>query len=1009
MSELKIVKDVLDIYEKYNPFFNYLIPEAKRTIVPYLHQVEFAARTMLRRPLRTLIADEIGLGKTITALAILRKMWKLGIIRKVLILVPRILVQQWIMELRRIRFDRCIRRIERDTINYLVYEQFPDGVYIASMDLIKRDPYFEHVKKIDWDLIIVDEAHRLGKDTERFKKIGEGLIGSFPDRHVLLLSATPHRGDPEDYLSRLRILDPYLLPGRYLDNVRFYSLTHKVLIFRRSKMDVNELYEERKIFTDCQLEAIVVPATSEEQEYHTLLIRFLRTKLREFYERIGREAKALGLLTALIFKRASSSPYAAMRTMENMLKKRAEFLRLMEDSLVVLEDFEDEAASVADAIFGLSFDDYSDYYEDISLEPDEVLNNFAAKCSVILSEEDEETLRRLFDLARKIAENDSRLKAVKVLIKTYLEQGRKVIVFSEYKDTVNYVYNSLVNDLGRRAVVRMTSDDVRDERKFRDRKNRFEKDPECKVMVATDVASEGLNLQVASVVINYEIPWSPIKLEQRMGRVWRLGQTEDVIINTIFLAVESDKDVLDILYRKLIAMGRSVGTKKPLVGEEAIYIDMRSEQIPLQLVEVSRNKKKKKVSEHTLITEYILGGREALNEIVEAIIQTIRKLKEDLRRYSILPMIDKNMLREFIRISSGFDNSQQVFNVLKELLMTILEFAKRRIRFDYTYNDKGDFIVIVRGGMPVSVKDPVTAYKLIRMIIERITHKEESLGRTPYIVAYSEEEADLHVYEASIISIDQKGNKSTLYSEPVGIYMKTGETRIVRGGELLTLIAKAIRNFVFEVDEYKSEINEAAKLSVFGIIKRFEQELLRKLSYDFLRYKERLSRSYWRDRRDNWAPDLRTCRTKIGRLIGIIRFTSKKEAEREHSIDPLTKQRVEFKAMRIALSYERSAGREAIDVSDKEHFDILSRDPKTGEVRYIEVKGHAGPSLIAELSEEEYKVAVEKGDNYWLYIVYNVETDNPQLTAIRNPVKNMRITVEERRTYRFEPYGGSLG
>ncbi|MCS7366029.1 MAG: DEAD/DEAH box helicase, partial [archaeon GB-1867-035] len=534
MSEMEIVRKILDIYENYNPFFNYLIPEAKRTIIPYLHQVEFTARTMLRKPLRTLIADEIGLGKTITALAILRKMWRLGIVRKVLVLVPRILVQQWIMELKRIRFDRWIKRIERDTINYLVYEGFPDGIYIASMDLIKRDPYFEHVKKVDWDMIIVDEAHRLGKDTERFKKIGEGLIGNFPDRHVLLLSATPHRGDPEDYLSRLRILDPYLLPGKYLDNVRFYSLTHNVLIFRRSKTDINELYEGRKIFTDCRLEAIVTPATIEEQEYHTLLIRFLRTKLREFYERIGKEAKALGLLTALIFKRASSSPYAAMRTMENMLKKRAEFLRQMEDALAFLEDFEDEAASVADAIFGLSFDDYSDYYEDVSLEPDEVLNKFAAKCSVILSEEDEETLRKLFDLAKRISENDSRLKAVKLLVKAYLKQGRKVIVFSEYKDTVNYVYNALVNELGSHAVIRMTSDEVSDERKFRIRRRRFEKDPECKVMVATDVASEGLNLQVASVVINYEIPWSPIKLEQRMGRVWRLGQTRDVIINTIF-------------------------------------------------------------------------------------------------------------------------------------------------------------------------------------------------------------------------------------------------------------------------------------------------------------------------------------------------------------------------------------------------------------------------------------------------------------------------------------------
>jgi len=1001
MSELKIVRDVLDIYEKYNPFFNYLIPEARRIIIPYLHQVEFTARTMFRKPLRTLIADEIGLGKTITALVVLRKMWKLGSIKKVLILVPRILVQQWIIELRRIGLDQWIRRIERNTIRHLVYEGFPDGIYIASMDLVKRDFYFKRVKEIDWDMIIIDEAHRLGKNTERFKKLGEGLVGSFPDRHALFLSATPHRGDPEDYISRLRLLDPYLLAGRGLDNVKFYSLTHNVLIFRRSKTDVNELYEGRKIFTDCRLEAIVTPATKEEQEYHTLLIRFLRTKIGEFYEKTGMEAKALGLLTALIFKRASSSPYAAMRTMENMLRKRAEFLRQIEDKLMLVEEYEEEASSIADAIFGLSFDDYSDYYEDVSHEPDEVLNKFAAKCSIFLSDEDEKTLKRLSELARKISENDSRLRAVKLLIKAYLDQGRKVIVFSEYKDTVNYVYNSLINEMGKNTVIKMTSDEVSDEKKFTKIRRKFERDSSCKVMVATDVASEGLNLQVASVVINYEIPWSPIKLEQRMGRVWRLGQTRDVVINTIFMAVESDKDVLDIIYRKLIAMGRSVGVKKPLVGEEAIFIDMRSEQLPLQLVEVSKNRKKKRFSEHTLITEYLLGGREALNEIVEAIIRTINKLKEDLRRYNIFPMINRDMLRKFIKDSTGFNNSREVFNVLKKLLKTILEDARKRgFMMEYRYS-KDRFIVIVEGGTPVRIEDPVTAYKIIRRIVDKLSSK---IGEgIPHIVVYDDIDADLYIYEASIILIDRQGNENILYSEPIGVLVNRNELRIVRGSELLNLIRRAIDKLAFKVDEYKYDLNEDDRLRIFSVIKGFEQTLLRRVSNDFWRYRDRLVRYCWRDRRDNWAPDLSMCTARLGDLIGIVRFTSEREAERERNIDPLTKKRIELKAMRISLSYEKNAGREAIDVSDKEHFDILSRDPNTGEVRYIEVKGHAGSSLVAELSEEEYRVALEKGDNYWLYIVYNVETDNPQLTAIRNPVKNMRVIIREKKTYCFKP------
>ena len=115
------------------------------------------------------------------------------------------------------------------------------------------------------------------------------------------------------------------------------------------------------------------------------------------------------------------------------------------------------------------------------------------------------------------------------------------------------------------------------------------------------------------------------------------------------------------------------------------------------------------------------------------------------------------------------------------------------------------------------------------------------------------------------------------------------------------------------------------------------------------------------------------------------------------------KKRIEVEAMRIALEHEKAQGREPVDVSGREHFDIFSRDLRTGEARYIEVKGHAGPSLLAELSEAEYRVAQEKRDRYWLYIVCNIASGKPQLVAVQDPLSRMKVEVLGAPKYLLKP------
>lgn len=1000
-APLSLISKVLDIYEQYNPALLFASLKVDPPVTPYLHQVEFLLRTILRRPVRVFLADEIGLGKTITTLVTLKRLERLGLLKRVLIAVPRILIPQWLSELDRVGLSLKVRRIERNTFDQLLAEGLPEGYYLASMDLIKRGRYFDELQKVPWDAVVVDEAHRIGKrpgsETERFKKIGEGLVASFAHRDVIFLSATPHRGDPEDYIERLRVLDPYLDAGKHLDNVSFYALTHNVLMFRRSKLDVNEIYEARKIFTDCKLEAIVIPATAEEVDFHRRLIAFLRTKIIEFHERMKTESKALGLLMATIFKRASSSPYAAIKTMERIIEKRSKQLALRELAPLV-DDLEEEAPSVADSIFGLGYDDYSDLEEyEESVEPDDVLNEFASKCSSFIDEEDLEELKALVGLAKTISQKDSRMTAVKELVKLYVHEGRKVIVFSEYRDTAKYIFDVLQDALGKGAVVLLTSEEARDWRELVRIRKRFEKDPSCSVMVATDVASEGLNLQVASVLLNYEPPWSPVKLEQRMGRVWRLGQKQDVVVHTLFLAVDSDKDVLDVLYRKLIALGRAISPKKPLIGEEALVIDMSGESAPLQIKDIVKDKRKYKVTEYALREEYIKGGRDALNELVDLMVVAIEKLKEDLRRLNVLPKINKLTLLNLMKDCAAFSNMDEVFDSVKRLLRSALNFAKRQgLGFNFV-EDQGVLKVIPIGGAPVVISDSNIALQLIKVLLSQ----QATFKGVPYIVAAGDRDEEVRVYEL-VIERTGSGEPPPLYKEPVGVTV-LNEVRVLRGKELLDVISSALDNIVFTADEQLLDLPDGKQMVVSSSVKQVGRRIIDLLSRDFIKYREHLARRGWRRPNDNWCPNGADCLVKIGRLLGVIRFTSPGSITLEREIDPITKRRIEFKAMEFAMNYEKAQGREPMDVSSVEHFDILSRDPGTGSIRYIEVKGHAGTSLIAELSEEEYEIARSKGENYWLYIVHGIGLGKPQLVAITNPIKNMKIKVEESKRYILHP------
>ena len=648
-----------------------------------------------------------------------------------------------------------------------------------------------------------------------------------------------------------------------------------------------------------------------------------------------------------------------------------------------------------EAYLGLGFEDYSEIgYSEESVEPDEPLNRFAEKCGTLLEAQDFEAVERLFNLAREIAErNDSRLKGVFKLIREHLDKGDKIVVFTEYKDTAKYIYEKLRERMPDviDATALITSERIIIPRwrahvqpSIEDLK-KFLRLGRIKLIISTDVASEGLNLQMANIIINYEPAWSPIKEEQRLGRVWRLGQEKEVTSYTIFLAIRSDKDVLDVLYKKLLAWGRSLQESRVAIGEEVV-IDMMTEDgsttIPIDMA-----KGKPSYSEYKALLTYIRGGRSGLEHYVQSIINAIVSLKRNLERVGLTRRNIAFKTDKLLSDVLGNFRGNDVENTLRELFIVTAELKGLRIKIDgnrvfadtFKLNDIDDF------------------YTSTVSIISNMG----SLDKPIYLISSAQLGGlkELHLFQISIFF-----KNKPVYSETVGIGVKAGSIELLRGRKLLDVIIKALTpsQLISSAEEYYIS-DKFLQIFRATASKKVTNTVAPAAIKELVDYTSKLEQLGFSTLHQAWRPrDLSEYIDRSG-YLGVVVFTYPSEAGTDKAVPPFKVKEVEEAAMRIAMEYEIKSGRVPEDVSMKEHYDILSRSSQTGEVRFIEVKGKSGLDLEIELTETEFKVAKEKGERYWVYIVYGIEVGNPRLLAIRDPVNNMRWREVSIRRYRFWP------
>jgi superfamily II DNA or RNA helicase len=519
---------------------------AEGGIEPLPHQLAVLDRALATEPLRLLLADEVGLGKTIEAGLIISELKARGLVRRVLVVAPKGVQLQWIAEMAD-RFNEEFVLVGAGGVPvdagvnpWRAFDQV-----VCSVDAVKpirnrvgwgperiaahNDQRVRAIVDAGWDLIVIDEAHHVAGSSEDVARhqLGRQLAEATP--RLLLLSATPHSGKTDAFARLLALLDDAFLHGRPIDQANVGPLVVRTEKRHATDNDGRPLFRPRT----AMLSTVSYGGRTVERSLYEAVTDYVR----HGYRRAQAERRpAVGFLVLLMQRLVSSSTAAILAALERRLvavTAESQQLRLFSDRASEWGDLtgEEQLAALADARGAAWGDERADVELLIDLARKSIVSGIDAKARYVLD--------LLGQIAR--AEGDPSVKAV---------------VFTEFVPTQEMLLDVLAGaGIGAVAINGSMSIDER-----RDAQDVFRTD--ARVLVSTDAGGEGVNLQFAHVVVNYDLPWSPTRIEQRIGRVDRIGQTHDVAAHNLVLESSIDAHVLAVLQDKLAVILAELGVDK---------------------------------------------------------------------------------------------------------------------------------------------------------------------------------------------------------------------------------------------------------------------------------------------------------------------------------------------------------------------------------------------------------------------------------------------------------------
>jgi SNF2 family DNA or RNA helicase len=551
-------------------------------IDPYPHQITAVYESMLpRQPLRFLLADDPGAGKTIMAGLLIKELIARGDLQRCLIVSPGSLAEQWQDELNK-KFHLPFEILTNDKLeaartgNWFV----ENNLVIARLDKLSRNEDIQQklaVTDARWDLVVCDEAHKLsatffGGEVKFTKRYRLGQLLSTLTRHFLLMTATPHNGKEEDFQLFMALLDGDRFEGRFRDGVHaadVSDLMRRMVKENLLNFDGTHIFPERIAYT------VPYKLSAGEAKLYEQVTDYVREEFNRA-EALQNDARkgTVGFALTILQRRLASSPEAIYQSLNRRhvrLEKRLRELELMQRG----------AANVALAEMGPALDD--DEIEELSDAPEEevvaaeeqIVDQATAARTIEELRAEIEILAGLVALANAVRRSGedrkwcelsgilTHLFSPQTLASdpspTYGQAGvaapvsspsQKLVIFTEHRDTLNYLATRIGTLLGKQEAVRIIHGGLGREERTKAQEE-FKFDPEVRILLATDAAGEGINLQRAHLMVNYDLPWNPNRIEQRFGRIHRIGQTEVCHLWNLVADETREGDVYRRLLEKL--------------------------------------------------------------------------------------------------------------------------------------------------------------------------------------------------------------------------------------------------------------------------------------------------------------------------------------------------------------------------------------------------------------------------------------------------------------------------
>lgn len=991
-------------------------------IDPLPHQIEAVYHYIMPNPrIRFLLADDPGAGKTIMSGLLLKELKYRGLVERTLIVVPGHLKDQWIREMKE-KFQENFKVVDRDTMSASWGQNvFTDGnQMIVSMDFAKQEDVMLALKDSKWDLCIVDEAHKMsaykyGEKISKTQRYNFGEHLSPITNYLLFLTATPHRGDPENF----RLLLDLLEPGFFADISMLSQSIHNKdnpLFLRRLKEDLKD-FEGAPIFPPRKVKSTKYYLSDDEKKLYNAVTEYVE---KHFNKALEKEKRNVTFALTILQRRLASSVRAIRKSLERRYERLNE---LYKKGKIVQEEGYDE-----------------EFIEDLEekerwKKEEELLEKLTSAETLEELKQEIEKLEELVVIAKEVEkkEIETKLSELRQLMdaEKLQQSGIKLLIFTESKDTLDYLVEKLRKWGYSVTLIHggMNLDQrIKAENDFRN---------QAQIMVSTEAGGEGINLQFCWLMVNYDIPWNPNRLEQRMGRIHRYGQQHEVHIYNMVAVDTIEGKILIKLFEKLSRIKEHLGSDRVfdvindiVVGKSLKDLIMNAIANPRTMDDILKDferipdevaiKRVEEASLEALATRHIdltriLGEQRTAreNRLVPEYVEEFFK-----RAARALNIKMEKRQDSFWHISSvTFEIRNQSYDFKAKFGEVQREYSK--ISFDKEKAFKGQAEFVAMG------------HPLLESIVSAILTRYDPVadeGAT-FIDTEGKKDGILWFFQAEI-----KDGKN----EIAGKRLFTVYQELINSDRSLSFVNPAIlwdlkplsNQEQLETTESQSYVpgtNEVISFVISNGLENYKKELLerrlrdaeikrkygiRSLELMILESDAKISDYETRRMKGENIPEV-TIQKEVRKKEDLEHKKQRllKEIEAEVHLYPtepkiigavrvipgkvqgemIADEEIEQIGMDVTMEYERRQSRVPEDVHlENLGYDIRSIDE--ARYRYIEVKARAREGAVA-LTPNEWLMSQRLKEEYWLYIVVNAAS-KPVLYVIQNPALHLKPEEE---------------